>query len=287
MANLKGGTYEKQCKDLFHRLEAFGKGRHGKADHLTHSDKLAEKRTMFANDFKKFLEQNNIQGKMNQAMTNENIKTFLDKRLEGLKYSSQENYVRSFSSMLKGLSESNVSIPCDNSIFDNKVAEIKANTTSEVITGRSIANPMYTVERLASMRFESSVLAEVQLLGVRISECFEIVKNLDSYYNEANGTIDTLIGKGNHTYEAKSISSELVEKIRACENIPSENTYRNDLKKVDVEYSHDWRYTYAKAEFETKIENGVEYHQALREISEGLNHSLKRESMTLSYLRRA
>ncbi len=30
-----------------------------------------------------------------------------------------------------------------------------------------------------------------------------------------------------------------------------------------------------------KIENGVEYHQALREVSEGLNHSLDRESMTL------
>ncbi len=43
MANLKGGTFEKQIKDAFHRLEAFGVGRVGKNDNLTHSDKLAEK----------------------------------------------------------------------------------------------------------------------------------------------------------------------------------------------------------------------------------------------------
>ena len=39
MANLKGGTFEKQIKDAFHRLEAFGVGRVGKNDNLTHSDK--------------------------------------------------------------------------------------------------------------------------------------------------------------------------------------------------------------------------------------------------------
>ena len=43
MANLKGGNFEKQIKDAFHRLEAFGVGRVGKNDNLTHSDKLAEK----------------------------------------------------------------------------------------------------------------------------------------------------------------------------------------------------------------------------------------------------
>ena len=40
---------------------------------------------MYANDFKDFLERNNIQEKMNIAMTSENVKAFLDERLEGLK----------------------------------------------------------------------------------------------------------------------------------------------------------------------------------------------------------
>ena len=47
MANLKGGNFQKQIKDAFHRLESFGVGRVGKNDNLTHSDKLAEKRNMY------------------------------------------------------------------------------------------------------------------------------------------------------------------------------------------------------------------------------------------------
>ena len=78
-----------------------------------------------------------------------------------------------------------------------------------------------------------------------------------------------------------------MEKIRTCENVPCPNTYRNDLKKVEIEKSHHWRFTYSKSEFEKKIENGVEYRLALREVSEGLNHSLERESMTLFYLGKA
>lgn len=285
MANLKGGTLEKQCKDLFHRLEAFGKGRHGKADHLTHSDKLAEKREMYANDFKSFLEQHQIQDKMNVAMNTENIKSFLNERLEGLKSSTQENYIRGFSSMLTGLKEANVSIFCDKSVFDNKVLEVKANATADIRTGLAVINASEKVEQLYNKRYESGVLSEVMKdLGVRISESFEIIKNLEAYYNPSSGTIENLVGKGNHIYEPKPINSELVERIRACEDLPNQNTYRNDLKEVGVDNPHQWRYTYAKAEFEAKIENGVEYHQALQEVSEGLNHS--RESMSLFYLGR-
>lgn len=285
MANLKGGTFEKQCKDLFHRLEAFGKGRHGKADHLTHSDKLAEKREMYANDFKSFLEQHQIQDKMNVAMNTENIKFFLNERLEGLKSSTQENYIRGFSSMLTGLKEANISISCDKSVFDNKVAEVKANAMPDTRAGLAVVNAADKIEQLYAKRFESGVLSDVMKdLGVRISESYEIVKNLEAHYNSSNGTIENLIGKGNHTYEPKAICSELVERVRACGDLPSQNTYRNDLKEVGVENPHQWRYTYAKAEFEAKIENGVAYHQALREVSQELNHS--RESMSLFYLRR-
>jgi len=288
MANLKGGTLEKQCKDLFHRLESFGKSRYGKSDHQTHSDKLAEKRTMYANDFKSHLEQHQIQDKMNVAMNSENVKSFLNERLEGLKSSTQENYIRGFSSMLTGLKEANVSISCDKSVFNDAVKEIKANATSDTRTGLAISNASEKIEKLYEKRFESGVLSEVMKdLGVRISESYEIIKNLESYYDPDKGTIENLVGKGNHIYQSKEINSELVEKIRACEALPSPNTFRNDLKEVDVENSHQWRYTYAKAEFEAKIEKGVEYHKALQEVSEGLNHSLTRESMTLYYLGKA
>ncbi len=287
MANLKGGTFEKQCKDLFHRLESFGKSRHGKSDFQTHSDKQAEKRTMYANDFRNYLERNQIQEKMNVAMTSEHVQAFLNERLEGLKHSTQINYIRGYSSMLKGLSESNISIPilsCDSSIFDNKVAEIKATATPDTRTGLAIANPLEKIEQLQSIRFSSSVLAEVSYsLGLRVSETFEVVKNLNAYYNPSKGTIENLRGKGNHTYEPKMIDSVLIERIRACEHLPSPNTYRNDLKDVGVNNPHLWKFTYSKAIFDDKINNqGMEYHQALREVSRELNHS--RESMSLFYL---
>ena len=286
MANLKGGTFEKQCKDLFHRLESFGKGRHGKTDHQTHSDKLAEKRTMYANDFKDFLERNNIQEKMNIAMTSENIKAFLDERLEGLKANTQESYIRGLSSMITGLKESNVSISCDRSVFDNKVAEVKATAAPDTRTNLAINNLNEKIEQLYDKRFESAVVSEVlKDLGVRVSEGYELVKNIDSYYNATNGTIENLVGKGKHIYEPKIISSELIEKIKMCEALPHQNTYRNDLKEVGINNPHLIKFSYSKREFEKKLNDGVEYHLALRELSQELNHS--RESMSLFYLGRA
>ena len=284
MANLKGGTYEKQAKDIFHRLSAFSTGRRGKDDHLTHSNELAIKREMYVRDYIAYMKQVGIEGqKINQTMNNENISTFLNQRLEGLKHSTQENYTRGFSSMLKGLQESNITIPCERSVFDRKVAEIKVNALPDTRTGLSISNPGQKIEQLQSIRFESSILAEVQQnLGLRISEAFEVVKNLNAHYNEANGTIENLVGKGNHTYEPKMISTELVEKIRASECVPSPNTYRNDLKEVGINNPHLWKITYSKTIFNQKIEEGVEYHQALREVSKELNHSC--ENMSLFYL---
>ena len=44
MANLRGGTFEKQIKDAFHRTLALGEGRHMKEDNFTHSLALAQKR---------------------------------------------------------------------------------------------------------------------------------------------------------------------------------------------------------------------------------------------------
>jgi hypothetical protein len=283
MANLKGGTFEKQCKDLFHRLESFGKSRYGTSDHQTHSDGLATKREMYAKDFKDYLEQHHIQDKINVAMTSENVKGFLNQRLEGLKHTTQENYTRGFSSMLIGLKEANVSISCDKSVFDAKVAEIKAMTVADNRSGLAIDDIQQKIEQIYNHRFESGVISEVlKDLGVRVSEGYELVKNIENYYNPTNGTIDNLVGKGNHIYEPKAISSELVEKIKICDALPSQNTYRNDLKEVNINNPHLIKFTYAKVEFEKKLNDGVEYHQALRELSQELNHS--RESMSLFYI---
>jgi hypothetical protein len=74
------------------------------------------------------------------------------------------------------------------------------------------------------------VIAEIQLLGFRISESMELIKHPDKYIS--NGEIIGLIGKGNHAYEPKEISPQLVAKIALAEKIPSQSTYRNDLSGV-------------------------------------------------------
>jgi len=69
------------------------------------------------------------------------------------------------------------------------------------------------------------------------------------------------------------------------ENIPHYNTYRQDLKSVGINRSHDFRVTYAKDLLEHKLEQGKEYKEALKEVSKEINHH--RPEMTEYYLNRA
>jgi integrase len=285
MANLRGGTLDKQVADAFHRMESFGIKRHGSNDHQTHSDGVASKREMYLRDFKNYMENNQIDDKLNQALTSDNMDKFLEQRMENLSRTSREDYTRGWSSMIQGLQESNVSIELNKNYFDQKVAEIKEMPSEDIITGRAIKDVNHVIKELYSTRYESGVIAEVQYsLGLRINEAVELVKNYEKYIE--NGEVVELIGKGNHKYEPKEISPLLVAKIALVEHVPSQGTYRNDLSEVtDGQHTpHDFRYSYAEREYHAKIEDGVEYHQALREVSEGLNHS--RESMTLYYLKR-
>lgn len=275
---------EKQCKDAFYRLEAFGVKRHGSNDHLTHSNGVASKREMYLRDFKNFMENNQIEGKLNQAMTAENMDKFLEQRMENLSRTSRESFTRGWSSMVQGLQEANVSVDLDKNYFDQKVDEIKEMPLEAVVTGRAIKDADNVIKELYNTRYESGVISEVQYsLGLRVSEAIELVQNYEKYidHNEIVG----LVGKGNHAYEPKEISLQLVAKIMSVEKIPSQNTYRNDVSSVTDQHTpHDFRYSYAEREYHSKIEDGVEYRQALKEVSGGLNHS--REEMTNYYLKR-
>jgi integrase len=287
MANLKGSSYEKQVSNAFHRLEAFGVSRHGSNDHNTHSIALGEKREMYLNDYMKFAENQNYSDKLNQTMTTNNMDKFLNTRLEGLSLKTQTDYVRGWSSMIQGLKENNIAVAVDRNYFDTKVSDIKVSEPKESIkTDRAIYNVGMVIDKLYSLKYESAVIAEVQLdLGLRVSEAIELIQNHNEYIH--NNEVNELIGKGNHVYDTKAISSELVAKIEAVDNLPHENTYRNDLAIVTYNNHtpHDFRYTYALREFNSKIEANIPYNQILREISESLNHS--RESMTNYYLSRA
>jgi polyhydroxyalkanoate synthesis regulator phasin len=110
MANLKGGSYQKQIKDGLYRMGSFGKSRHNSNDHRTHSNKLQEKREMYLKDFAKHLENRNIDTKLNQSLTKENLKSFMCERLNNLSPKTALDYSAGFNSMLKGLKESNITI---------------------------------------------------------------------------------------------------------------------------------------------------------------------------------
>ena len=286
MANLKGGNFQKQIKDAFHRLESFGVGRVGKNDNLTHSDKLAEKRSMYLKDIVDYFTSKNLNDKLNTLMTKDNLDKFFTERLEDLSIKTQENYIRGFSSMLKGLEQQNIYIPLhyeDKDFFDKKVEIIK-DQAETIIENRYIDNVETVISNLYQDRAITGLIAECQYnLSIRQEEAFELVSNPLKYIE--NGHIENLVGKGNHIYEPKEISFELEQKLlNNQEELISKSTYYYDLqKKYDIS-SHNFRFTSARDKFEEKLNSGISEKEAKLQISEILNH--KRSEITEYYLKR-
>jgi hypothetical protein len=284
VANLKGSTFDKQARDIFFRLKAFGVKRHNNNQNKTHSIALNEKRKEIISSFVKYANNHNLKGKLNSHFTKEHVKQFLNQRTHNLSNSTKENYIRAFSSMIQGLKKSNIDIPVNKTIFNSMVKNIKTNSNTNIITNRAIVNVENKIKDISKINYTSGVIAQVQNeLGIRITEAFKIVKNLDKYLNPIKSTINNLIGKGNHIYKAKSISPKLILKIQNIDKMISKRTYQNHLSKVNVK-SHDFIYTYAKRLFNEKIARGEDYKQILKDISKELNHS--RAEMTNFYLNR-
>lgn len=287
MANLKGSSFQKQTKDAFHRLEAFGVSRHGKDDNLTHSNKLAEKREMYLKDIASYFEAQEIQGKLNQLLTNENLDSFFSNRLESLSSKSTENYLRGFSSMIKGLEAKNIEIPVltqDKDYFNDKVSQIKDISEVPQIENRYIENVENVISNLYKDRQISGLIAETQYeLGIRQAEAFELVKNPSIYID--NGMVSNLIGKGNHQYEIKHLSLELEHKLlNNQESLIDKSTYYRDLNFYGIS-SHDLRFTFARDKFENLISSGITEKESKLRVSQELNH--KRKEITEYYLKRS
>ena len=285
MANLKGGSFEKQIKDAFHRLEAFGVGRVGKNDNLTHSDKLAEKREMYLKDITSFFKSQNLNDKLNTLFTKQNLDNFFNERLKNLSSKTSENYLRGFSSMIKGLEQQNIYIPLhleDKSFFDDRVKIVKSEANI-IIENRYIENVNNVIKNLYENRAISGLIAQTQYeLSIRQSEAFELVKNPNKYLD--NGYIVDLVGKGNHKYMAKEISFELEQKLlNNSYDLIDKSTYYNDLQAYNIS-SHDFRFTAARDKFEDMLKNGISEKEAKLKVSEELNH--KREAITDYYLKR-
>ena len=290
MANLRGGSFDKQVKDAFFRVLKFGEGRHLKEDNFTHSIELAKKRKMYLNDFKKYLEEKGInKGKLNQFLTEQNVRDFIEERTLNLHPKSSLDYTAGFNSLLKGLEQANVSIPApiNRDFLKDFREEFRSEMKQiEIVTGRYIQNVEEKLEELKDVRFESYVIAKIQVTtGLRVSEAIEIARNFSDYYNPSNSSLEGVIGKGNHLYKPKIIDYKLAIEIQKMENVPHYNTYRSDLKEIGIPRTHDFRVTYAKNLLQDKLEQGLSYKKALIEVSKEINHH--RPEMTEYYLNRA
>jgi hypothetical protein len=290
MANLRGGSVDKQLKDAFLRLAAFGQCRHNQTDHLTHSDGLATKREMYLRDWGNFVKEEAIYDKVNQAMTADNMDRFLEKRLEDLSNATKESYIRGWSSLIQGLTEENISTHVEKDYFNQKMDQLRDQDDwkTEPKIGKSVDEAEVIIQQLYEKRYATGFYAEVMYeLGIRASESIKLLNEPDRYIVEHNGelVIDGLIGKGNNIYDHKEISGELAYKIQLIYKVPSYSTFYRDLREVGIT-AHGFRYSYAKEALETKLsDEGQSYHDALREVSKELNHH--REEMTKYYISRA
>ena len=288
MSSLKGSSHFRQIKDMQIKLEARGTKKHT-SKHKTHSNAQATKRDSYIKDFSKFATNNNLEGKLNKLMTTNNINNFLEDRLSNLSLNSIENYLSGWNSLLNGLQEVNITHSIPNNYLTQKWHIIKANTINNQIPtnmNRGLGDRAITViNELYEKRYESGLIAEIShSMGFRISEAMDILLNTDRFISQldnGNYYISGVSGKGGHIYQDKAISSELVEKLKHIENVPSKASYYRDLKPYEIS-AHDFRYDFAKNTYKSKLENGVGHNQALKELSVELNHH--RSSISLYYI---
>jgi len=296
MANLRGGTFEKQTRDAFFRLEKIRNSRHNQEVKGFVSINRLKQAKMMLNKFSNYLQNRGIsEGKINEYMSDKTIlRDFAEKEIFNESYapSTVQEYASLFSKIVENLAHNNVTISREAINYTKELYQEAKETfkADSYETGRYVENLQDKLYNLYNNNFASGVIAEVQAnMGLRISEAFELVRNFDNYYNAENNTIENLIGKANHMYEEKEISYDLVQKIEALHNnntpIPSQSSYREDLKEVGIPKSHDLRITYAKDLYESLKGQGYAEKEALKVVSQELNHN--RLEITQYYLARA
>jgi len=296
MANLRGGTFQKQVKDAFFRLEKYGQSRHNKEVKGFVSARRLDQAKVMLNKFSNYLERQGItSGKINEYMSDKAVlRDFAEREIFRHDYapSTVQEYSSLFSKVVENLAHNNVSISQEAISYTKELyQEAKENFRADNFeTGRYVNGLTDKLNDLYQKNFSSGVIAEIQgTMGLRISEAHELVRNFQEYYNPDTGKVEGLIGKANHEYMPKSISQDLVYKIEAIHRneapIPSQNSYREDLKEVGINKSHDLRITYAKDLYDSLKNQGYTEREALKEVSRELNHN--RLEITQYYLARA
>ncbi len=286
MANLKGGTFEKQRRDMNFKLFALGTKKQG--DSLTHSEALLAKRDMYFNDFANYMESQGIEDKWNLLLNEENLNGFLEHRLDGLSLNSAENYLSGFNSLLTAFKGVNITVGVSQNYLKDKFNDIKKTTPKIINPDKRGLQSNTVLNDLKNIRYESYVLGKLMLThGYRINEAMKIVQEPQRYIKslpDGDYNISGVSGKGGKIYHDKILNHNDMQLIKNMANIPSKAAFHRDLKQIDHNLrAHDFRYSFAKNLFNEKVVV-VGYKRALEVVSEALNHN--RSSITRYYLNR-
>jgi hypothetical protein len=277
MAQLKGRTWDKQIKDINFRLAAFGTPRNGTNSNKTHSDSTRIKRDNYLSDFKKYAEDKELDGKLNQLMTEENLTEMLSDRLDNLSFSTQEDYIRGWSGMVQGLQCSNIDINLDTPYFNALVADYREEAIDR---GESLGDPKAITTSfhpnyvMGELSEPLGVVAQLQYeTGIRVSEAYSVIQDLEKHLSDLK--LLNIIGKGGQKYNAKIISLELrlmLLKLRQKQTkLPVQSTYYRQLQRFGMS-SHDIRAFYTKELYDYRVESGLTHKEACEFVSKEINH---------------
>jgi len=272
MANLKGSDFNRQKRDANFRLAAFGQKRNGTGSHKTHSEALRVKRDRYLSDFKKFAEEKELDGKLNELMNEANLSEFFENRLDGMSFSSQEDYLRGWSGLVQGLQQSNITIGIDGNFFDGLVSSYKDG--SENIGALQIDPSIIPSEVIAQLPDVSAIIAQLQYeTGYRINEAYSVINDIENYLMDLK--LKAVQGKGGQQVREKIISLELrlmlLKLQKENSRIPHRTTYYRHLQIFGMR-SHDFRAFYTKELYAKKREEGLSHVQACRYVSIEINH---------------
>ena len=278
MANLKGNSFEKQVRDANFRLAAFKEKRNGTNSNRTHSDATRIKRDSYFKDFKEFAEKQELEGKLNKLITEENMSSFLEQRLESISsFSAQEDYIRGWSGLIQGLEQSNITVNLDRGFINEMVSSYKEDAIERGETfgePKPITTEFHPTEVIGELKYPLNVIAQVQYeTGFRVSEAYTLINNLEKHLNELK--IKGIKGKGGQAYQSKIISLELKLMLLKSQvqqkKLPVQSTYYRHLQKFNMA-SHDLRAFYTKELYEKKLEDGMTHKEACQFVSKEINH---------------
>lgn len=284
MANLKGSSFAKQIRDALIRLDARGSKRTGDArfDGLAHSHAVLEKRKQIVEEFTRFLDEEGFFGKLNNAMTPEIIKKFLQHRTSTMALSSIENYIANFSSLVKGLRFKNITIPekTDYEFFQRLKDQRGRPDPNIFLTGRYMYEEAVE-EILERLPHRSRVVAILQYkLCFRASEALLIANDANKYLIDL--TVTGVKGKGGQVYPDKTVDSDLAEMIRSAVPISRSTYYRDQRKALQGKNRpHDLRLSHICDLYDSLRDAGESHGHSMSQASKAANHH--RSSVTGGY----